>query len=189
MEQRLVGMAQIANENLIISKQRVKDFGEVFTPSNIVKQMCDLVQEQCYEDDTSFFEPSCGTGNFLAEVLSRKLHNIAENGEDDDVAQARFYTALGSIYGVDIQEDNVEVCRGRLLDMFKTVANGAGISFSTHLVSVILASNIRHANALTDTVALAKVKVVNEKVRLSYYAFDLTTGVSRFIVDVELPVV
>lgn len=179
----------MTSENLIISKQRVKNFGEVFTPSDIVKQMCDLVQEQCYEDDTSFFEPSCGTGNFLAEILSRKLHNIIENGEDDDVAQARFYTALGSIYGVDIQEDNVEVCRGRLLDMFKTIAKGAGVLISTSVTSVILASNIQHANALTDTVALAKVKVVNGKVRLSYYAFDLTTGVSRFIVDVELPVV
>ncbi len=172
-------------ENLIISRQRVKDFGEVFTPSKIVKQMCDLVQEQCFEDDTSFFEPSCGTGNFLAEVLSRKLHHISECCEEDEVNLQRFYAALGSIYGVDIQEDNIEFCRSRLSEMFKTMAKANNVPFNPYVVSLILNSNIRHANALTDTVAIAKVKIAGEKIKLSYYAFNLSTGESQSIVDVD----
>lgn len=61
-------------EKLIKSKQRVSDFGEVFTPAHIVKDMCDLVPAEMWVSiDITFLEPACGTGNFLAEILARKL--------------------------------------------------------------------------------------------------------------------
>ena len=99
------------SEKLIKSKQRVKDFAEVFTPKHIVKDMCDLVPEEMWVSvDTTFLEPACGTGNFLAEILERKF-KLCESWEDG-------LRALKSVYGVDIQQDNVEETKQRLFDMY-----------------------------------------------------------------------
>lgn len=98
-------------EKLIKSKQRVKDFAEVFTPQHIVKDMCDLVPQEMWTTvETTFLEPACGTGNFLAEILERKF-KLCKDWEDG-------LRALKSVYGVDIQQDNVEEAKGRLFDMY-----------------------------------------------------------------------
>lgn len=98
-------------EKLIKSKQRVNDFGEVFTPAHIVKDMCDLVPEEMWIDiDTTFLEPACGTGNFLVEILKRKF-KLCKGWEDG-------LRALKSVYGMDIQADNVEETKGRLFEMY-----------------------------------------------------------------------
>lgn len=98
-------------EKLIKNKQRVKDFAEVFTPTHIVKDMCDLVPEEMWVSvDTTFLEPACGTGNFLAEILERKF-KLCENWEDG-------LRALKSVYGIDIQQDNVEETKIRLFAMY-----------------------------------------------------------------------
>lgn len=98
-------------EKLIKSKQRVKDFAEVFTPKHIVKDMCDLVPEEMWTNvDTTFLEPACGTGNFLVEILERKF-KLCKDWEDG-------LRALKSVYGVDIQADNVEEAKGRLFEMY-----------------------------------------------------------------------
>lgn len=95
----------------IKSKARVKEFAEVFTPDFIVKDMCDLIPAEIWERiDSTFLEPACGTGNFLAEIYSRKLQRC--KNEKDGLK------ALASIYGVDIQSDNVAESRLRLVDMF-----------------------------------------------------------------------
>lgn len=99
------------SEKLIKSKQRVSDFGEVFTPAHIVKDMCDLVPEEMWTSiDTTFLEPACGTGNFLVEILERKF-KLCKSWEDG-------LRALKSIYGMDIQADNVEEAKGRLFEMY-----------------------------------------------------------------------
>lgn len=83
------------SEKLIKSKQRVKDFAEVFTPAHIVKDMCDLVPEEMWTNvETTFLEPACGTGNFLVEILERKF-KLCKDWEDG-------LRALKSVYGVDI---------------------------------------------------------------------------------------
>lgn len=95
----------------IKSKQRVKEHAEVFTAEREVKAMCDLIPAETWEDITStFLEPACGTGNFLAEIYSRKLQ-WCKNEKDG-------LKALNSIYGVDIQADNVAESRLRLVEMF-----------------------------------------------------------------------
>jgi type I restriction-modification system DNA methylase subunit len=87
---------------------RVKETEEIFTPTTVVNECLDLLQSQnpdCFKDPTkTFIDNSCGDGQFLGEVLIRKI----ENGID-------FETALSTIYGVDIMSDNVELCRKRLL--------------------------------------------------------------------------
>ena len=102
------------SEKLIKSKQRVKDFAEVFTPKHIVKDMCDLVPEEMWVSiDTTFLEPACGNGNFLAEILSRKFI-LCKDWQDG-------LKALNSVYGIDIQQDNVEETKIRLFDMYIAV--------------------------------------------------------------------
>lgn len=167
-------------EQIIVSKQRVKDFGEVFTPTHIVKQMCDLVQEQCYEDNSSFFEPTCGTGNFLVEILSRKLNNIACDRDEDNITHLRILVALGSLYGCDIQEDNVSICKERLRDMVCVFAKGLGVAINRTLVNIILDTNIRVANTLVDTVAFCKVEAdeVENKITLTFSSVDFSRGTS-----------
>jgi len=86
-------------------RARVKATGEVFTPTPLVREILDTLDPTLFTDPTkTFLDPTCGDGQFLGEVLIRKV----ENGID-------FETALGSIYGVDLMQDNVELCRERLL--------------------------------------------------------------------------
>lgn len=115
----------------IKSKQRVKKFAEVFTAECEVKQMCDLIPIETWENITSkFLEPACGTGNFLAEIYSRKLQ-YCRNVKDG-------LKALASIYGVDIQSDNVAESRSRLVEMFVDKfpeANDIAIIFALAIVN------------------------------------------------------
>lgn len=95
----------------IKSKERVTKFAEVFTADREVKAMCDLIPSDVWENiESTFLEPACGNGNFLAEILERKLIRC-KNAEQG-------LTALKSIYGIDIQQDNVEESKLRLFDIF-----------------------------------------------------------------------
>lgn len=84
---------------------RVKATGEVFTPTLLVQKMLGLSPVELFIDPSkTFLDPSCGDGQFLGEVLIRKM----ENG-------STFEQALSTIYGVDLMIDNVDLCRQRLL--------------------------------------------------------------------------
>jgi type I restriction-modification system DNA methylase subunit len=84
---------------------RIKSTSEVFTPTELVQKILDRLPKEVFTDSTkTYLDPSCGDGQFLGEVLIRKV----ENGID-------FETALSTIYGVDIMQDNVDLCRERLL--------------------------------------------------------------------------
>ena len=84
---------------------RVKATAEVFTPTKLVQESLDLLPQNLFEDPTeNFLDYTCGDGQFLGEVLIRKI----ENGID-------FETALSTIYGVDLMQDNIDLCRERLL--------------------------------------------------------------------------
>jgi len=84
---------------------RIKATSEVFTPTPLVQELLDTIDQTLFTDPLkTFLDPSCGDGQFLSEILIRKI----ENG-------STFEQALGSIYGVDLMKDNVELCRERLL--------------------------------------------------------------------------
>lgn len=86
-------------------KNRIKSTGEVFTPTPLVQEVLDQFPQDLFVDSTkTFLDPSCGDGQFLSEVLIRKV----SNGID-------FETALSTIYGVDLMQDNINLCRERLL--------------------------------------------------------------------------
>jgi len=106
-------------DNQVKSKKRVTDHGEVFTSEREVNAMLDLVKQETERIDSRFLEPACGTGNFLVEILRRKL-KIVENRYKKSQLEFESYTviAISSIYGVDILEDNVVECRNRLFEIF-----------------------------------------------------------------------
>ena len=102
------------------SKKRVADHGEVFTDQREVNAMLDLVKHETERIESRFLEPACGDGNFLAEVLNRKLIVVDYKYSNTQVEWERnAVIAICNIYGVDILEDNAEECRKRLFNIFK----------------------------------------------------------------------
>lgn len=107
---------------LIKTRQRVADHGEVFTAEREVNAMLDLVKPETERIDSRFLEPACGSGNFLIEVLRRKLAIVEERYGKGQLEFERYaIVAIGSIYGVDLLEDNAAECRERLFDHFDEV--------------------------------------------------------------------
>lgn len=103
------------------SKKRVSDHGEVYTAAREVNAMLDLVKQETERIDSRFLEPACGTGNFLAEILERKLAVVEKRYKKSQLEYERYsILAISSIYGIDILEDNVIECRKRLCDVFNT---------------------------------------------------------------------
>lgn len=79
---------------------------EFFTPESLVKQMCDKIDKEIWEDPSKdFLEPCFGNGNFLVEIISRKLK------------YADWETVLNHVWGVELMEDNVEECKIRILEL------------------------------------------------------------------------
>lgn len=106
-------------DNQVKSRERVTDHGEVFTSEREVKAMLDLIKSETENIDSRFLEPACGNGNFLAEVLKRKLAIVEARYAKSQVEFERYaVTAISSIYGVDILKDNVNDCRKRLFQIF-----------------------------------------------------------------------
>lgn len=101
--------------NQIKSKERVAQRGEVFTAEREVNAMLDLVKNECLRPDSRFLEPACGDGNFLSAILRCKLAELRrkyKKSPRDYERQA--IVAIGSLYGIDIMDDNVLACRKRL---------------------------------------------------------------------------
>ena len=136
------------------SRQRVADHGEVFTAEREVKAMCDLVKQETERIDSRFLEPACGDGNFLAEVLSRKLAIVKKKYKKSPYDWERnSLLALGSIYGVDILTDNAQACRDRLYALwekeYKSVCKKECTDDTKASARFILDRNIVCGNALT----------------------------------------
>lgn len=141
----------------IKSKQRVADHGEVFTAEREVNAMLDLVKQETERIDSTFLEPACGTGNFLVEILRRKLAVVKKNyyprrGSCYDY-ELHAMKAVMSIYGVDLLKDNVEVCQERLFEIFdkeySAVCKGDANDSYRESVKYVLSQNILCGNALS----------------------------------------
>jgi len=100
---------------MIKSKERITEFGEVFTSEREVKAMLDLVYDETLRIDSRFLEPACGDGNFLIEILRRKLRKVSERySRNQTDYEKNAIIAVSSIYGIDILQDNVADCVDRL---------------------------------------------------------------------------
>src|SRR6516165_696696 len=105
--------------SLVKSKQRVADHGEVFTPAWMVEALLDLVKEETERIDSRFLEPACGSGNFLVEILRRKLAAVElKYGKSDFERRHYALLALMCVYGIELLPDNIKECRDNLLEIF-----------------------------------------------------------------------
>lgn len=139
---------------LIQSKQRVAEYGEVFTPASLVNAMLDLVKQETERIDSRFLEPACGTGNFLTEVLRRKLEVVKKRYARGQLDYERYAVlAVSSLYGIEILADNVEKCRQWLYQTFDeayTALFGEKAQAACRAsVRYILTRNIVYGDALT----------------------------------------
>ena len=136
--------------DLIKTKKRVADHGEVFTPHWLVEKMLDLVKGETERIDSRFLEPACGSGNFLVPVLQRKLAAVeARYGKSDFERGHYALLALTCVYGIELLADNIAECRANMLDVF---ANYLRLEEGDELyraASHVLALNLIHGDALS----------------------------------------
>lgn len=142
------------------SKQRVADHGEVFTAEREVNAMLDLVKHETERVDSRFLEPACGEGNFLVEILRRKL-KVAKKRATPPKKKTPFppayerqsVIAVASVYGIDLLMDNVIACRQRLYDLwnseYEVICKKEISEECREAVRFILSRNIVCGNALT----------------------------------------
>ena len=147
-------------DSQIKSRERVSKRGEVFTAKREVNAMLDLVKHETERLDSRFLEPACGTGNFLEEILLRKLDAATRASIPDGKKTpipAKFernsIVVLTSIYGVDLMFDNVAECRERLYEIWHKAYKKSCRRSVSELVcdaaKVILARNIIQGNSLS----------------------------------------
>lgn len=145
--------AKTANQrhaNLVRSKQRVADHGEVFTPAWMVEAMLDLVKEESERIDSRFLEPACGSGNFLVVVLRRKLDAVElKYGKSDFEKRHYALLAMMCIYGIELLEDNIAECRANLLEILADYLNLDASQDLYRAASHVLSQNLVHGDALT----------------------------------------
>ena len=142
------------NKSLTKSRSRIRDHGEVFTPDFIVKNMLNLVKHETERIESRFLESACGDGNFLINVLEKKLEVVERKYKKNQFDYERnSLIAISSIYGVELLDDNVQEARKRVYDFFmkaykKSYKNNINQIF-LYNIKFILEKNIVQGDALT----------------------------------------
>tara|TARA_Y100000816_G_scaffold59760_1_gene39310 strand:+ start:273 stop:917 length:645 start_codon:yes stop_codon:yes gene_type:complete len=190
------------------SKARVADFGEVNTSEKEVNAMLDLVKQETERLDSRFLEPACGDGNFLIEVLNRKLEILVKRYKKNQFEFERnSVVVVGSIYGIDILQDNAKLARERLFERFLEVYEKF---FERNLnknliksIKFIFDKNIIHGDALTlkqvnsnNPVTFSEWAIINRKLKrrdftladlIAYAPFEKDTLFSDMGEEVIIP--
>lgn len=180
--------------NLIKSKKRVADHGEVFTPPWLVEKMLDLVKGETERIDARFLEPACGSGNFLVPILQRKLAAVElKFGKSDFEKRHYALLAVMCAYGIELLDDNIAECRANMLEVF---ADYLGLTEADELYRAayyVLSMNLVHGDAMTmrDT-AGAPISVVEwgylgkGKFQRRDFRLDVLTGAASFSAEGSL---
>lgn len=149
---------QNQENTLIKSKDRVQKHGEVFTPDWMVKKMLSYpeIQEKLQDIHATFLEPSAGEGAFLTEILRQKLEYVNRNPASRGTHwQYNTLWALMSIYGIEFLEDNLEIARANMLQVFaenyrKKTGRDLGVDSDLYRSArTIIQWNIVQGNTLT----------------------------------------
>ena len=154
----------------IKSKSRVEAHGEVYTNQKEVNDMLDLVQYETQRIDSKFLEPACGNGNFLAEILNRKLKVIQDNYQLQQDFEHRTLIAISSIYGVDILQDNVSESINRLCkiiyNLYCNLFNEINLNFCQSVLEIV-SKNIICGNTLEDNLCFYEWSIVRTEIKYS----------------------
>ena len=133
----------------IKSRQRVADHGEVFTPAWMVEAMLDLVKGETERIDSRFLEPACGSGNFIVQILRRKLAAVElKYGKSDFERRHYALLALMCIYGIELLEDNIAECRANVLEILAEYLNLEKADELYRAASFVLSQNLVHGDAM-----------------------------------------
>jgi hypothetical protein len=136
--------------SLVKSKQRVADHGEVFTPAWMVEAMLNLVKDETGRIDSRFLEPACGNGNFLVQILRRKLAAVEHKyGKSDFERRHYALLALMCVYAVELLRDNIAECRANLLEIFAAYLNLDQSDDLYRAAFYVLSQNLVHGDART----------------------------------------
>ena len=142
------------SEQQIKSKERVADHGEVFTAEREVNAMLDLVKQETERIESRFLEPACGTGNFLVEILRRKLDAVKKKYKSNKHDYEKYsFLAVSSVYGVDLLDDNVKECQNRLYNIwhkeYHAICGSDADEECDQAIKYVLHHNILCGNALS----------------------------------------
>ena len=172
------------------SKQRVADHGEVNTSEREVNAMLDLVKQETERVDSRFLEPACGDGNFVAEILRRKLEAAKRRATPPKKKkplplefEKQSVIAVASIYGVDILLDNVQSCRERLYTIWNTayeaICKKEVSEDCLNAVRFILSRNIVCGNALSMKTVDENGHDTDDPIVFSEWSFVMGTKMQR----------
>ncbi|GMU82886.1 MAG: hypothetical protein AMXMBFR47_27570 [Planctomycetota bacterium] len=135
--------------SLTKSKRRIADHGEVFTPPWMVEAMLNLVKDETERIDSRFLEPACGSGNFLVQIMQRKLAAVElKYGKSE--FERRQYALLGlmCIYGIELLPDNIAECRANMLEILADYLHLDESDELYRAASYVLSQNLVHGDAL-----------------------------------------
>jgi hypothetical protein len=128
----------------------VADHGEVFTPAWIVEAMLDLVKGETERIDARFLESACGSGNFLVQVLTRKLAAVELKFGKSEF-EKRNYALFGLMctYGIELLPDNIAECRDNMLEILSDYLNIDDSDDLHRAATYVLSQNLVQGDALT----------------------------------------
>lgn len=165
------------------SRERVANHGEVYTSEREVNAMLDLVFDQVNNHEKTFLEPACGTGNFLAVILQRRLDLLYQKHKKIQYYyELNAIIAISSLYGIELLADNVTECRERLLDLFVTHYTTHFKKTNPRCVDVarfLLSKNILCADALSlrqadgAPIVFSQWKFTSAQVKRRTYVYDV----------------
>ena len=172
-------MAVIDKEIQVKSSDRVRNHGEVLTARREVEAMLDLVKNESERIDSRFLEPACGDGNFLVAILERKLKVVVERYKTKKVDfEVQMLSALSSIYGIDLLEDNIELAIKRMFEIAYTCyKNTLKISPDNEFQSImqfVLKKNILQGDSLNgiDKIIFTQWTLVGYQFKREEYSFS-----------------
>jgi hypothetical protein len=145
--------SRVSRVSEIVSRKRVVDHGEVFTKQREILAMMANVPSIGHIE-TRVLEPACGNGNFLFEILKKKLRVVATQYKKDQYEyQQHLIAAVAGVYGIDLLPDNVIACRTRLLllceEEHKRAVNKVLPVRHRSVIEYLLNKNIIRGDALT----------------------------------------
>jgi len=152
-----------ADRDLIKSRERVRDLAEVYTHKREVDAMLDLIPDMFKQIDSRFLEPACGDGNFLVEILARKIALITEkkHGGTRHWYEFAVLRCVASVYAIDISDENVFDAHERIRAFIEKefAENGYAPTPAFHdCLTVILNANVLHDDTLKDTRSIQLVE-------------------------------
>ncbi len=180
--------------SLFKSKQRVADHGEVFTPAWMVEAMLDLVKGETERIDSRFLEPACGDGNFLVQILRRKLAAVElKYGKSDFERRHYALLALMCLYGIELLTDNIAECRANLLAIFAKYLKLAPSDDLYRAAFYVFSQNLVHGDARTmrahDTLPITFAEwgyLSKGRFQRRDFRLDVLTGASAYSQEGDL---